>query len=297
MEAIAIKYNVNIHVYADDVVVYATCGNLISLQECLLEIKLWAKSNCLKLNDSKTKVMCLSSKNCRLVKPKSVNIMGETVAVEKTVKYLGVWLDENLSMSKQVSSLCSQGYLTLRNLWHMSSKVTSISLRTKLVNTNIMSKLNYCNAVYVGLPKKQLQRLDKLLKSSARFIFRICGRKNLQNISITPYLQKLKFLPMQYRSQFKINLLVYKSLNDQGPSYLKSLLKLHKPLRVTRKDKDLTWLDKVPIDKLNDRNRSFSHVAPDTWNRLGLEIRESTSVSSFKSKLKRLYLNEWLGSS
>ena len=295
MEAIAFKHNVSIHVYADDVVVYATCKNVVSLQECLLDINLWAKSNFLKLNNSKTKVMCLSSKNCKIVKPKSINVMGEDISVEKAVKYLGVWLDENLSMSKQVSCLCSQGYLTLRNLWHMSSKVTNIRLRTKLVNTNIISKLNYCNAVYVGLPKKQLHKLDKLLKSSARFIFKICGRKNFQNVSITPFLQKLKFLPMRYRSQFKINLLVYKSLNNQGPSYLKPLLKLHKSLRKTRKDGDLTWLDKFSINDLNERERSFSYAAPDIWNRLSQDIRESASVASFKSKLKRFYLNDWIG--
>ena len=297
IEAIAFKHNVNIHVYADDVVVYATCRNIINLQECLTEINLWAKSNFLKLNKSKTKVMCLSSKSCKLVKPKCINVMGETIPVENTVKYLGVWLDENLCMSKQVSSLCSQGYLTLRNLWHMSSKVTSIRLRTKLVNTNILSKLNYCNAVYAGLPKKQLHKLDKLLKSSARFVFKICGRKLLQNVSITPFLQKLKLLPMSYRSQFKINLLVYKSLNGQGPSYLKSLLMPHKSLRVTRKDNDTTWLDKFSVDNTTEKSRSFSHVAPYTWNRLSQEIRESTSVTSFKSKLKRFYLNDWIDNS
>ena len=295
MEAIASNHNVNIHVYADDVVVYATCKNVVSLQECLLEIRLWAKDNFLKLNNSKTKVMCLSSKSCRLVKPKYIKVMGETIPVEKSVKYLGVWLDENLCMSKQVSSLCSQGYLTLRNLWHMSSKVTSINLRTKLVNTNIISKLNYCNAVYVGLPKKQLRKLDKLLKSSARFIFKICGRKNYQNVSITPYLQKLKFLPMSYRSQFKTNLLVYKILNNQGRSYLKPLLKLHKSLRKTRKNNDLTCLDKFSINDLNEKERSFSHSAPNIWNRLSQDIRESRSVTSFKSRLKRFNLNDWIG--
>ena len=100
---------------------------------------------------------------------------------------------------------------------------------------------------------------------------------------------------MRYRSQFKINLLVYKSLNNQGPSYLKPLLKLHKSLRKTRKDGDLTWLDKFSINDLNERERSFSYAAPDIWNRLSQDIRESASVASFKSKLKRFYLNDWIG--
>lgn len=71
----------------------------------------------------------------------------------------------------------------------------------------------------------------------------------------------------------------------------------HKSLRVTRKDNDTTWLDKFSVDNTTEKSRSFSHVAPYTWNRLSQEIRESTSVTSFKSKLKRFYLNDWIDNS
>ena len=37
----------------------------------------------------------------------TINIMEEIVIVDKETKYLGVWIDEHLSMSKQINSICS----------------------------------------------------------------------------------------------------------------------------------------------------------------------------------------------
>ncbi len=43
---------------------------------------------------------------------------------------------------------------------------------------------------------------------------------------ITSVLASLHWLPVKYRTGFKILLLTYKALNDQAPSYLKELVEL-----------------------------------------------------------------------
>ena len=50
----------------------------------------------------------------------------------------------------------------------------------------------------------------------------LCQMSKFQHI--TPVLQELHWLPIQYRIIFKILLLVYKSLNGASPSYLAQLL-------------------------------------------------------------------------
>ena len=50
----------------------------------------------------------------------------------------------------------------------------------------------------------------------------MCQMSKFQHI--TPVLQELHWLPIQYRIIFKILLLVYKSLNGASPSYLAQLL-------------------------------------------------------------------------
>ena len=296
IEKIAKFYNINYHIYADDVILYTNNNNLTKLKDCLNEINRWANQIFLKLNNSKTQLICLSPKNNRLTKPLNINLMGTDIKVEKYVKYLGTWLDDNLTMVKQVNHVCAQGYIMLKNLWRISSKVIDIKLRTQLIHTCILSKLNFCSSIYNLLPKKELRKLDKLLKASARFIFRICGIDCWQ--PMTPYLQKLHFLPIVYRSQFKISVIVYKCFKKQEPKYLTSLLlpRINNYNKNTRKNIDITWLNKHPLEKLSYKCRSFRHVAPDVWNRLSIEVRNSPSVNIFKSRLKTFYFKEWLNS-
>ena len=113
---------------------------------------------------------------------------------------------------------------------------------------------------------------------------------------MTPYLQQLHFLPINYRSEYKINLFVYKSFIGQAPNYITNLLLPHinYSQRITRKENDKTWLDRYPIEKINYKCRSFRHIAPNSWNRLDINIRESPSIDIFKSRLKTFYFQEWL---
>ena len=113
---------------------------------------------------------------------------------------------------------------------------------------------------------------------------------------MTPYLRDLHFLPITYRTQFKINVLVYKCLNNQAPNYLRSLLvtRLDEHNRQTRKDNDITWLNQPPLEKLNYKCRGFKYTAPITWNKLSFNIRDSPTLDCFKIRLKTFYFKEWL---
>ena len=91
-------------------------------------------------------------------------------------------------------------------------------MRTQLINSCILRRLNFCNALYFNLPNKELYKLQKLLNAGARFIFNVYGTRRQQ--SITPFLQKLHFLPTRFRVDLKI-----KFINNQAPGYLKRMLR------------------------------------------------------------------------
>ena len=103
-------------------------------------------------------------------------------------------------------------------------------------------------------------------------------------------------MPIKYRSEFKINLTVYKCFKNQAPNYLKSLLipRINESTVVTRLDNDVTWLNSHPIETLNYKCRGFRQAAPVVWNKLDKKIRESPTVETFKSRLKTFYFEKWL---
>ena len=141
--------------------------------------------------------------------------MGKTLKVENCTKYRSVWVDRRLNIGRQINSVCSQGNIMIKNLWTISSKISSWCIRTQLIDSCVLSRLHFCNALYFNLPNKTSYKLQKILNARARFIFKIyCIRRQK---SITPYLQKLYFLPIKFRVDFKVCLMVYKWINNQAP--------------------------------------------------------------------------------
>ena len=296
IRTIAENYNINIHFYADDIQLYMQCNedtNFHHLTNCLEKIQSWTNNNFLKLNNDKTKILTVSTNSYKLFKIKELKIMGKLIQVQDSVKNLGFVIDNNLNMVKQINHICSQGYGMLKNLWKISKKVTDINVRTQLIHSGILSRTDYCNALYTFLPNTQLKKLQKLINSAVRFIFNIKGidRRN----HITPYLRELHFLPVHYRVKFKICLMVYKCINNQSPCYLQNLIHLRIPCwhRTLRIDHDKLLLAYKAPYKQEYKNRGFSIASSRFWNTLPFHIRNSPSTTAFKVQLKTFYFREW----
>ena len=160
--------------------------------------------------------------------------------------------------------------------YDVTSFLTVQSTKT-LVHAFVSSHLDYCNALLFGLPKYQLDRLQKVQNAAARVVFQIAKFDH-----ITPALIDLHWLPVTFRVQFKLLLLVYKSLHNQGPPYIKDLLS-PKPATnyaLRSSTQSLLFVPKANCSSLGDR--AFAHAAPVLWNSLPLTIRTSSSLAIFK---------------
>jgi len=78
-----------------------------------------------------------------------------------------------------------------------------------------LSRLDYGNAVLVGLPAYLYNRLPSVLNAAARSIAGL--RRSDHN---TDTLASFHWLKVQGRIQFKLATIVYRSLNGTGPHYL-----------------------------------------------------------------------------
>ena len=78
-----------------------------------------------------------------------------------------------------VSQIC---YLNLRNIRKIGNRLT-YDLKVQLVHANILSMIDYCNSVYIGITMKNIQKLQKTQNNAVRFIFQLNGRKKWTPIS------------------------------------------------------------------------------------------------------------------
>lgn len=180
---------------------------------------------------------------------------------------------------KQISSVVKGSFYHLRILAKVKSYLCRNDLE-RVVHAFITSRLDYCNSLYAGLDRSCLHRLQLVQNAAARML---TGSKKRDHI--TPVLCSLHWLPVAFRIDFKILLLVFKALNGTAPPYLAELLSIYRPRRSLR-SADLMLLD-VPRHRLKTRGeRAFAVAAPRLWNSLPPHIRFSTSLGTFKTALK-----------
>ena len=232
-------------------------------------------------NDTKTELLIIGThQQLAKVTIDSVKVGTSNIKPMKSVRNLGSWFDNHMSMNVHVGKVCSKAFRGLYNIRQIR-KFLSIESTKTLVHAFVTSHLDYCNSLLSGLPQYQCDRLQKVLNAAARIT---CLVPRFDHI--TPVLQDLHWLPVKSRIEFKIALIVYKALNGMAPDYILQLL-VTKPTsryQLRSDDRHLLCIPKTKCKTLGDR--AFAHAAPTLWNSLPLSIRESCGVPSFKSNLK-----------
>lgn len=229
------SHDLQYHFHADDTQLYINfktdsaddaCLAKSRVEHCVEEIDRWMISNKLKLNNDKTKLIVFSSKFRPRPYLSNVQIGSECIEHSNTVRNLGVLFDQTLSFVEHVSKLCKSSYYHIRNISKIRKYLDENSAET-LVHAFVSSKLDYCNALLIGLPKYQIDRLKSVLNTAACIITFTCKYDHIT-------LVRLHWLPVSYRIRLKVPLLTYKALNDLSPEYISELLNTPKYTRNLR---------------------------------------------------------------
>uniref|UniRef100_A0A8C5MF31 Reverse transcriptase domain-containing protein n=1 Tax=Leptobrachium leishanense TaxID=445787 RepID=A0A8C5MF31_9ANUR len=162
--------------YADDTVIYTSKPNLLQLetvlQEQFTEVEKWIKHNKLFLNDDKTVTMLFGT-NPKLHKLQTPYLCvgtksNGTLTTVTSLKYLGMWLDPNLSFGPHIEKLSSKLYPKLGALYRNKSCL-SPAVRKQIVQQMLMPAIDYGDVVYAAAPQTHLQKLTTLYNSFCRF--------------------------------------------------------------------------------------------------------------------------------
>ncbi len=133
-----------------------------------------------------------------------------------------------LSFLSHINSLSKLEFFHLRQIVQLRPFISTNDAET-LINALVSSRLDYCNALFTGLPATSIARLQYIQNSAARILTR-----TKRSAHITPILADLHWLPVAYRIKFKMILLIFKALNGLAPYYLGNLLLPYSPPRSLR---------------------------------------------------------------
>jgi len=283
------------HFYADDTqLLMSTRPDGVTavcrvLEQCVCDVQTWCSSRRLQLNPAKTELIWFGSQvNMERLATSDISVhVGQTVIEPSDrVRDLGVILDSSMSMRQHIAKVTSTCFFHLRRLRKIG-KVLDQDNRNRLVCAFILTRIDYCNSLFAGLPDSALAPLQRVLHAAARFVGGLQPRDH-----VTATMMKLHWLPVRQRITYKLCCLMHGVVHGHAPEYVVDMVVpvSHLPGRSHLRSAQRGHFD-IPRSRTAFGSRSFSTAAPLAWNELPADIRDITTTVTFKKHLKTLLFN------
>ena len=276
--------HVTTYVYADDTAIFVEGNSEVELQNImdslLPKIVEWFNVNQLSLNTDKTYYQIYTNK--KVEKAITLRIAGANVLQAKTVKYLGVFIDEDLRWNTHINKLytvlCRIVGLISRARHYVDSKHLLL-----LYNALFLPHVNYCCFIYSTTYSSHLQPIEKLQKRAIRLID---GQSRLAHTA--PIFKKHKLLRLKDIGNQQILLLLLRKLNADLPPSIDQLFETTRPNRNSRHVKHFT----EPFTSKMYKTRTVSWAGPRLWNKIMVPMFPMLeTVPSSKISMKKLSKN------
>ena len=164
--------------YADDhqllknfIPVFQTMVLGSAVNDCLHKVSEWMSSFFLQLNKSKTKILVLAPPSIM----SSIHIHG-TFLDEGCIRFvgcaknMGVWLDELLDFKSHIKKVVASCFKVLREISKIKSFLPRECLNT-LVTSLVISKLDYCNALFYKIGSSEINMLQAVQNAAIRLVY------------------------------------------------------------------------------------------------------------------------------
>lgn len=260
--------------YADDTNLFFEAKDLnMRINDINAELKLvetWCNSNKLTLNLNKTNYIVLKTHQNRKILQKNCLMVGSNfIHDEKTIKFLGVEIDTQLTWKVHIEKLCAKIRPFVGLLYKCSKYFPRKVLKT-IYNSFIHSKISYCLESWGNAPMTSLDLIYKLQKKLLRIIF---DKPPLEHS--TPLFIKASVLPVKLLFNFKILIcahnLFYSKLSHTNHDY---------PTRIS----DVNLL--LPPSSTAVGHRRVEYQCASMWNSLPTAVRAIASPLGFRIALR-----------
>ena len=287
----------NYHEYADDTTEYKNTKveNINScihdLNEDMDRVSDYCKNNFLKLNEAKCEFLIVGSKanlnNLKDIILDPIIINGKPIKRVYHAKSLGLNYDEVLSWTKQVNSCIGKAICKFKEFSNYK-RMLCFEAKKILCESMVLSQFSYADSVCLNMNKALQYKIQKIQNMCIRFIFNCKSRKNT---SMSRLRKKLGWLSMSEIRLLHGLTTFFKIVNGLGPNYLSDLLTFTKDVHQlnTRGSVNNTiWISKEIKSKA--RRNAFIYSMSIMYNKLPENIKSAISVNVFKSKIKKLII-------
>ena len=274
----------NLHyiLFADDTSIFCkssdpqTLYNHLNIQ--LLSISKWMKANKLILNIDKTNYMLFGTRTT--IQP-HFNLIYSNKIINRvsTTKFLGVHIDEKLSWNHHINNLCqilSRNVGILYKLQFLPQNVLKM-----LYHSFITAHVNYCSIIWGFTSKKNINRINILLKRGIRII----THSSYLSPS-TPLFVDMHILPLNELISLQTAIFMFQLCNNLLPDIFNDyfILKCNVHNYNTRNPQNIH----PPLNRFSMSQSSIFYHGSVLWNNLQNYLKESNSLNQFKRLYKEV---------
>ena len=276
--------------FADDTTLYTSNKNIRQLKESMkhdLEVLIdWFKANKLTLNLEKTSFVLFQPQGNKSNDDITLSVDNIDISRERTVKFLGLFIDQHLKFDSHVKHVCStlaKNLYMLRNVMYI---VPKWALRT-LYHSYIQSNFMYGLSVWGPLVTKcNLNRVRVLQKKALRTIDHA-----KYNASSTHVCKNTDTLLIDELIDLELSKISYRYVNNSLPNPVRNLFQAN--------DYNHNYLTRARNNPRIERHRiktfhdSFLCRAPSIWSKLGQEIKSKPKISAFNVAYKKFKIQNY----
>ena len=268
--------------FADDNTIDAAKSSIeeviYKLEDDLKIVLDWLKINGFVANPKKFQFMILGLKKPHKL---GLDINSTMIKSVKSVKLLGVIIDDILSFKGHVSKMCSKAknsYSALRRIKYFTFN-ENMSL---LINSSFTSNFNYCPLIWMFCGKLPNQEIENIHRKALKLVSNNTNATYeellLENGSISIHKRNLQLLMIE----------IYSCYNKMNPSFLWGLIE---PKNMSDRSLRSNFLLNLPKTKTESFGiRSISFRGSILWNYLPDYIKSSPNIGTFKTSIK-----DWTG--
>ncbi|CAB4039973.1 Hypothetical predicted protein [Paramuricea clavata] len=254
---------------------------IANLEQDLHRVASWCCENHLLINPGKTKYMMIGTRQMmsKLPTDTSISFLGKSLKPVDSAKDLGITLDRHLNYDKHVSLLVSS---CMNKLCQINRAKNSFDTKTlsEVISSLVISKMVYCSSVWSNTSASNVKKVQSIQNIACKIV-----TKSRKFDHVTPLLRELNWLPVDKLLYFRDASLTYKCVNNLAPDYLCNKLIKRSSIhdRRTRTHDSL----QIPLFKTAAGQRSFTYRAAHIWNNLDKNLKDCSSLKTFKVALKK----------